>query len=253
MARKATGPAKPGAQSPRIDGARFAELKARQRALREGFPETLGLRVHRALSWLDRAERETEDADTRFILLWIGFNSAYASDIGDDYLSEQGQFRSFFRTLAELDADGAIHAVLWSRFSNEVRTLLVNPHVFPDFWRHHNGEPGYADWRDRLEAQRKEIFASLGAKDSGKVLGLVFERLYVLRNQLVHGGATWNSSVNRAQVRDGAALLGRLLPAFIEIQMARPDRDWGRPHYPVVESTPRPVRAEGPAAGRPRG
>lgn len=243
-----------GSQTPgRIEDARHAALKARQRALRDGFPEALSLRVHRALSWLDRAEREVEDHDTRFILLWIGFNSAYASDIGEDYVAEQSRFRAFFRTLADLDADGDIHAVLWSRFSNEVRTLLVNPYVFPAFWRHHNGQPDHADWREQLEAQRKEIFASLGAKDTGKVLGLVFERLYVLRNQLVHGGATWNGKVNRAQVRDGAALLGRLLPAFIDILMSHPDRDWGRPFYPVVAEGMGPVKASGRGAGRPRG
>ncbi|WP_425067816.1 hypothetical protein [Reyranella sp.] len=38
----------------------------------------------------------------------------------------------------------------------------------------------------------------------------ILDRLYVLRNQLLHGGATWNSSVNRSQVRDGAAVLSRL-------------------------------------------
>lgn len=253
MAPRKSG-TRPGAPQERIAEARFAELKARQRALREGFPEALGLRVHRALSWLDRAERETQDEDTRFILLWIGFNSAYAEHIGEDFVSEQSRFRQFFRTIVDLDAEGAIHAILWSRFSNEVRTLLVNPYVFPAFWKHHNGEEGHADWRERLEAERLATFASLGQKDASRVLGLVFERLYVLRNQLVHGGATWSGSVNRAQVRDGAALLGRLLPAFIEIQMAHPGHDWGRPFYPVVEAPGAPaVKASRPGAGRPRG
>ena len=53
---------------------------------------------------------------------------------------------------------------------------------------------------------------------------MVFDRLYVLRNQLVHGGATWNSSVNRAQVRDGAAILGFLLPVFVDLMMDNPRR-----------------------------
>lgn len=42
-------------------------LKTRQRAIRHTFPEGLGLRVHRALSWLNRADQETEDDDARFI------------------------------------------------------------------------------------------------------------------------------------------------------------------------------------------
>jgi hypothetical protein len=58
----------------------------------------------------------------------------------------------------------------------------------------------------------------------------------VLRNQLIHGGATWNSSVNRDQVRDGAAVMGCLLPVFIDIMMDHPDRGWDMPHYPVIEA-----------------
>ena len=56
-------------------------LKTKQRTLREGFPKPLTLRVHRALSWLRRAEDEGEDDDVRFILLWIGFNAAYLLEV----------------------------------------------------------------------------------------------------------------------------------------------------------------------------
>ena len=72
--------------------------------------------------------------------------------------------------------------------------------------------------------------------DTGRILLVVFDRLYVLRNQLVHGGATWNSSINRAQVKDGAAVLGWLLPVFIDIMLENPDQDWGKPFYPVVKA-----------------
>ena len=63
----------------------FAQLKDKQRRIREGFPEHIGLRIHRALSWLGRAETDTNDPDVRFILLWISFNSAYAADLRDDF------------------------------------------------------------------------------------------------------------------------------------------------------------------------
>lgn len=61
-------------------------------------------------------------------------------------------------------------------------------------------------------------------------------RRYVLRNQLVNGGATWNSEVNRTQVRDCGALLGSLLPLFIDLMMDNADHEWPMPHYPVVDS-----------------
>ena len=58
-----------------------AALKQKQRALRDGFPQPLTLRVHRALSCLMRADAEREDRDIKFILLWIGINAVYAGDV----------------------------------------------------------------------------------------------------------------------------------------------------------------------------
>ena len=57
----------------------------------------------------------------------------------------------------------------------------------------------------------------------------------MLRNQLVHGGATWNGTINRQQVCGGAAVIGWLLPIFIDVIMANPGHDWGLPYYPVVD------------------
>ena len=60
------------------DGLDHAALKTKQRAIRAGFPETMGLRAHRAISWIGRAETCGGDDDARFIFLWIAFNAAYA-------------------------------------------------------------------------------------------------------------------------------------------------------------------------------
>ena len=54
-------------------------------------------------------------------------------------------------------------------------------------------------------------------------------------SNLVHGGATWNSQVNRDQVRDGAAIPAFLMPVFVDVMMDHPDEDWGRPFYPGVQ------------------
>ncbi len=43
------------------------ELKEKQRKLRDNFPEGLALRVHRALSWLDKSEQCNQDLDCQFI------------------------------------------------------------------------------------------------------------------------------------------------------------------------------------------
>ena len=113
--------------------------------------------------------------------------------------------------------------------------MLNNKYVFAPFWNYQNGLAGYEDWAERLVAGNRFIAAAIAQQNTSMILSVLFDRLYVLRNQILHGGATWNSSVNREQVRDGAAILGWLLPIFIDIMMDQPAHDWGRPYYPVVE------------------
>ena len=50
---------------------KFQELKNKQRQIRSGFSENLALRVHRALSWLDKSEQCADDKDSQFVFLWI--------------------------------------------------------------------------------------------------------------------------------------------------------------------------------------
>ena len=52
---------------------------------------------------------------------------------------------------------------------------------------------------------------------------------------MMHGGATWNSSVNRDQVRDASQIMGKIVPASIHIMMEHPNALWGDASYPVVE------------------
>ena len=113
--------------------------------------------------------------------------------------------------------------------------LMENRYVFNPFWQFHNGVDGYENWKERFYTSSCSFTKSFQAGDASRVLTFVFDRLYVLRNQLVHGGSTWNSGVNRAQVRDGAAILGFLMPVFVDIMMDNPADAWGKPFYPVVE------------------
>lgn len=59
------------------------------------------------------------------------------------------------------------------------------------------------------------------------LLQVILDRLSMLRNQLVHGGTTWASSVNRAQLRDGVAILGTLVPVILALMVEMKDVDLG--------------------------
>lgn len=212
----------------------FSQLKAKHRALRDDFSQSLTLRIHRSLSWLGRAEGEKNDADVAFMLLWVSFNAAYAEEIDLDN-SEKDNFQKFFEILVSLDKDQRIYNLVWTRFAKEIRLLLDNQHIFAPFWKCVNGDTAYADWQLRMSKAKEKVNFALRSKETAKILSILFDRLYVLRNQIVHGGATWNSSVNRAQVNDGRAFLANIIPVFIDIMMANPQYEWRMPFYTVVE------------------
>ena len=213
----------------------YQVLKDRQREIRETLPDSLGLRVHRALSWLNRAERERDDQDARFIFLWIAFNAAYANELNDTWdLSERQLQSNFIGRLVEYDVEKLLYKTLWEEFPKSIRVLIDNEYVYEPFWNYHRGNITEDEWRRRFERSKKEAQAALGGMDAAKVLIIVFERLYVLRNQLIHGGATWNSSVNRDQIRDGANILEKLVPIIIHIMLESSDKLWGDPAYPVI-------------------
>ena len=218
--------------------AAFATLKDKQRRLRDGFPEPLGLRVHRAISWVQAAERaaQAEDRDTAFIGYWIAFNAAYAqrADLHQQF-AEQRFFEWYFDKIVSLDRDRIVYDAIWTRFAETIRIFINNRYVFAPYWRFQHGESGFEDWETRFAKEKRAIVAALGGQNTARVLAIVFDRLYVLRNQLIHGGATWKGSVNREQVRGGADIMAFLVPQFIDLMMDNPNDDWGLPPYPVIE------------------
>lgn len=215
----------------------YSALKERHRALRAGFPNDLSLRVHRSLSWLQRAEHADDDNDIAFICYWIAFNAAYANDLHEaEDIGERDVFSSYFGKLCALDDASRIYNAIWHKFPQSIRLLLDNRYVFQPFWSHHNGLAGYSDWENRFDASKARARLALQKQDTQTILSILFDRLYVLRNQIVHGGATWNSVVNRQQVGDGRRILAEVVPIFVDLMMAAPDTDWGAPYYPVVDA-----------------
>ena len=212
----------------------------------EEFPQTLShllLRTRRAITWLERAEQANEeDLSVCFIVLWIGFNAAYARNT-DAAVEEQDnkardEFLHYFKILHSCDEGDLIGKAVWERFSQEIRVLLRNKYVFSPFWKYHNGVPDYENWNQRLRGSWRTVHAAMEKRNTPKVLSILFDRLYVLRNQLMHGGATCNSKLGHDQIHDGAAIMAWLLPIFIDLMLDNHEKDWGTPFYPRVDSKP---------------
>ena len=167
-------------------------------------------------------------SDYKEVMLWV--QTATAADVWITYAVKGQRMAAFSTDTVRTRKEEAFVAKL---VADKVQP--DNRYVYHPFWQHQNGAPGYEDWEHKLERGRIAINHALREHDTVRILSILFDRLYVLRNQLVHGGATWNSDVNRDQVRDGASLLGCLLPIFVDLMMDNPQHEWPMPNYPVVD------------------
>ena len=208
-------------------------LKARHRLVRDDQPEGLRVRIHRAISWLARAEQEVDDPDAAFIFLWIALNAAYAHEFGFEE-RELVQIRRFIAVLVEHDREQRLHAVLFRQFSGPIRTLIDNRFVYEPFWRALREHDGSGRWEQQFSDSREIAMRAVLDKRVDVLLQVILDRLYMLRNQLVHGGTTWDSSVNRAQLRDGVAILGTLVPVILALMVEMKDVDLGQEIFPAL-------------------
>ena len=218
-------------------------------------------RIRRAESWLRRSKateanhrQAVSDEDVaaidceQFIFLWISFNAAYGRELldddrDDDNPTESQKFNEFLAKILERDTNQTIKTILWVTYSDAVRVLLKNQYVFSLFWRSIRDSNNDLDWRKMFNRRNKNAFSALGRDDIHAVLREVFDRLYVLRNQLFHGGATFATGWGRSQVRDGSRIMASLVPEIIKIMQTdmekNPDSNtWGVVAFPRVNEGP---------------
>lgn len=196
-------------------------------------PETLTIRLHRAISWLKSAEKQDDNLDLKFISLWIALNACYAVDLnGISSKPEKAKLRDFTSSLVQFDRS-RLYNLFWEKYSGPVRVLIENKFVFEKFWEFNRGEV-----EDYLLAFNKSISTAHNCLSKENIEGLmeiVLERLYTLRNSIIHGGATYNSKLNRSQLKDACNIMQLLVPIIIDIMLENSQHDWGEIAYPVVK------------------
>lgn len=217
------------------------QLRKKHKDNKKNFSDDFSLRTYRAISWLSKAQAlaKEEEYDLSFITLWIGFNALYASEFPlnkDRNTSDKQTFRGFIQKIGRYDGDKRLYDLIWHRYPHSIRTLLDNKYTFTPFWLYQNGTYSETAWLEDFAADKQKAAKYL--KDKGNVdllLIIIFERLYTLRNQVVHGGATYDSSVNRSQLKDAVKILNNFLPLITDIMLNNPTEDWGKPFYPPVD------------------
>ena len=209
-------------------------LKAKLKQLDYDANESFYIRMHRAISWIRAAEEKDDDKDFQIIAYWIALNSCYAisGDIGST--RERTKLTEFLEKLVNVDND-RIHHLFWDKFSGVIRVLLDNEFIYNRYWLYQRGEVD--SWKMEFQRENDNALRLLQSPHrSVDLISLVMGRLYVMRNQLIHGGATYQSRVNRDQIRDTSRLLSQLLPLIVDIMLDNPAEAWGEVYYPVVDT-----------------
>ncbi len=209
------------------------DLKEKSRNFDDSVSENERIRIHRAISWLKCAEEQKDNPDLKFISLWIAFNSCYAdSELHDVSLTERQRFNDFISKLVKHDQEELIFELLWNKFTGPIRLLIDNKYAFKPFW---DAQDNYEiDWLGKFNQSKIDSGNYLAYQKVDKLLEVVLDRLYTVRNQLLHGGATYQSKVNRSQVKDASQILEFLIPIVIDLMITNIDEDWGGINYPVV-------------------
>ena len=189
------------------------------------------VRFHRACSWLSQAESagEAGDLDMNVLTRWIAFNALYGQ-WDDRERSPQPDvkcWKAFLDRMRALDHDGLLADVL-EQHRKLVIALLEDEYLATYYWE----DP--TDQRARKVNQARFTTHSIYyEKKYGLILERVVERIYLLRCQMVHGAATWNSQLNRTSVRRCAIMLDHIMTACMRIWIDfGADEDWGVMCYP---------------------
>ena len=200
--------------------------------------ETVRIRIHRALTWLEHAERcgSGRDLDARLVAQRVALNSLYGrwdSRAGTPR-GDRECLREFTDQMLLHDHDGLVPAVLQAHAKLAV-SLFEDRYLCRHFWE----EPSAPRGRDR---NRGPLHAAETARDQLRegrhavVLARLLDRIHFVRNQLVHGGSTFGGQLNRTAVRRASTMLDHLLACFLQILMEHGYvDDWGALCYPPIE------------------
>lgn len=191
------------------------------------------LRIHRGLSWFKKALELEQDLEFKFISLWISFQAIVADD--QDLMQAPEKLQRFLDTLYQKDLEQKINRVLWEKYHPPIRALLESQYVDQGFWDYRNQKISLESCRNSLHMQQDKIQLALQERDSVEILKMLFQRLYSLHHQLMHGGTTYRSSLHRQSLEESCRVLGALLPIFICILLENAVAlDLGKPFYPVA-------------------
>ena len=214
-----------------------AWLPTRDRLAQEDREEGLRIRVHRSLRALSQAEEieagsdSSSALDAAFVFRWVALNALYGQwdDERGMAMKDRVALDRFTSQARLVDTSDRLVSAL-ETVSDDARTLLESPFLIERFWRDQEWDQ-VRPARGRAAKFRGEI----REERQGAALHRLLIAVYFLRCQIVHGGATLGSNMNRVTVEPGsrilAVLCGQLIALVVEHGL---EMEWGEICYPPV-------------------
>ena len=209
------------------------ELRASFKSKRKGWSEDLRVRIHRAISWLDSAEKHSEDNDIALLSLLIAIHACYLRD--DEGHKYEGykpsdtweDFVNNMRGTKQLRG-------IYSQFRTAegvsfVKDVMLNIYLLSHTWRY---DVDYG--KEFMERHQSHLLRFVQQNKTDKLLGAALLSLNMLRNQIAHGSRTYDSQLNAEAVAGGKNFLFRIVPLFILAMIENPEKNWGAVAFPVI-------------------
>ncbi len=208
-------------------------LRTSFKSKRSDWGESLRVRVHRAISWLESAEKYSEDNDIALMSLMIGVHSCYlVNDFGFNQSQKMAsdnwsQFIINLRGTRELKK---IQSIIFSQQGlGFLKAVAPNVYLAPDTYR-----SGLDAGQAQIEKTSSRLESFIRRRDTEKILSSYFYSLNLLRNVIAHGSRTYDSQLNAEAVEQGKLFLFQVLPMMIQAMIENPKTDWGEIEFPVV-------------------
>lgn len=188
-------------------------------------------RVRRSLSWLYRAASQSdEDRPPRFVDLWIALNALYSQPRYAKEPREKEDFSEFVQRLTRMQSGEKQLGQLIGKKHFRVRAqeLIQNKYLWNEWWGNELGR-----YREK-SGKRSALFEkAMSNGDAADFLYYLFERLQVLRNQIVHGSSSASTRKSRDALYPAILLLEEILPEFIRLMIREgQETEWPPIPYP---------------------
>lgn len=212
----------------------FNELKINFDSKSQSMNYDFKVRIYRALSWGQASMLENR-LDDKLIKLWISFNSLYGSGFVD-----KKEVRAFLESLISVDNKKIFKNKLML-MSNEIKNFISIPELYDVYWSDEKlgRREREAKAQQIIERNKSKylLFVSNG-NNANEILEDVFYLIYLLRNQIFHGSAAYDSEENKVLKQRSINMLEAFIPDIIEIMIDNYDYNWHEVKY-------KPIRNEG--------